>query len=465
MMSYPTEQEHETAAGLALRRFRPFQQFARTGTVGSVLLMLGMIVALAWANSPWAESYFGLWHAKVVIGGGGGALEYSLHHWINDGLMAVFFLLVGLEIKRELMVGELSSLRQATLPIVAALGGMLVPAALYVAINLDSDALRGWGTPMATDIAFALGVLQLLGPRCPVGLKVFLTALAIIDDMGAILVIAVFYTETIAVPALLLAGAALAGLAVLHGLRVRQLAPYLLLGVVLWVGVLGSGIHATVAGVLLALSIPVRTRIDAEQFSRLARSLIDEFDGTETGDLQVLTSKGQQEAIHALEGVSEAVQAPLLRLEHMLAPLVAFGILPLFALANAGVSLAGARAPWSSTAGLGVVLGLLLGKPLGITLFSWLAVRLGWSSLPREVTWRGLHAAAWLGGIGFTMALFIAGLAFEGPPRLDEAKLGILLASVAAGTIGWWLLRRALPPLEAPPARAPEPRSRRSDRD
>jgi NhaA family Na+:H+ antiporter len=419
-----------------------FQRFVRTGSFGSILLILALLLGLGWANSPWADGYFGLWEQKLAIRGGGSAFELSLHHWINDGLMAVFFLFVGLEIKRELLVGELSALRQATLPIVAALGGMIVPAVLYASINVGSDALRGWGIPMATDIAFALGVLQLLGPRCPVGLKVFLTALAIIDDMGAILVIALFYTDTIVVPALLVAGAALAALALLHRARVRYLAPYLLVGVVLWLAVLGSGIHATVAGVLLALLIPVRTRIDAAQFSELARSLIDEFDRTETGDLQVLTSKGQQEAIHGLERASEAVQAPLLRLEHMLAPLVSFAILPLFALANAGVSLAGAAAPWSSSVAFGIVLGLLLGKPLGITLFSWLAVRLRWSSLPREMTWRQLHGAAWLGGIGFTMALFIAGLAFGAGPRLDEAKLGILLASLAAGAIGWSLLRR-----------------------
>jgi len=441
----PHNPRAESAAAVALRRFRPFQQFAQSGSFGSILLMLAMVVALGWANSPWADGYFALWETKLAIGVAGGSFELSLLHWINDGLMAVFFLLVGLEIKRELMVGELASLRQATLPIAAALGGMLVPAALYVAVNAGSDALHGWGTPMATDIAFALGVLQLLGPRCPVGLKVFLTALAIIDDMGAIVVIALFYTETISLPALVVAGVALAGLVALHRARVRHLLPYSLLGAVLWMGVLGSGIHATIAGVLLALAIPGRTRIDAAQFSELARSLIDEFDHTETGDRLVLTSKGQQEAIHGLESASEAVQAPLLRLEQMLVPLVAFGILPLFALANAGVSLAGAPAPWSGSAGLGVMLGLLIGKPLGITLCAWLAVRLGWSSLPREMSWRQLHGAARLGGIGFTMALFIAGLAFEGSPRLDEAKLAILIASVVAGTIGWWLVRQALP--------------------
>jgi Na+:H+ antiporter, NhaA family len=401
-----------------------------------VLLLLGMAIALLWANSPVGESYFHLWETKLVIGRADSPITMSLQHWINDGLMAVFFLYVGLEIKRELIVGELSTLRQASLPIVAAIGGMVVPALIYVAINAGGDALRGWGIPMATDIAFALGILQLLGSRCPISLKVFLTALAIIDDMGAILVIALFYTSSLYNPALLWALVTLIVLIGLNKARVRHLAPYLLLGLVLWATVLASGIHATVAGVLLALTIPVRTRINAAQFSSLARSLIDEFDRTETGDLQIMSSKGQRDAIHGLESASEAVQAPLLRLEHALASFVAFFILPLFALANAGVSLDGARAPWTSAVGLGVALGLILGKPLGITLFSWAAVRANWSALPREVNWRALHGAAWLGGIGFTMALFIAGLAFERSTLLDEAKLGILLASLGAGTVG-----------------------------
>ncbi|MGQ0537904.1 MAG: Na+/H+ antiporter NhaA, partial [Gemmatimonadaceae bacterium] len=308
----------------------------------------------------------------------------------------------------------------------------------------QSDALRGWGVPMATDIAFALGVLQLMGPRCPVGLKIFLTALAIIDDLGAILVIALFYTSGVSGVALAVGAVTLAGLVSLNVFGVRHLAPYLALGVLLWLAVQASGVHATIGGVLLALSIPVRTRIDAAEYSALARDLVNEFDAAETGDLKVITSKGQQEAIHAIESASEAVQAPLLRLEHALAAAVAFGILPIFALANAGVDLSAARAPWTSVVGIGVMAGLLIGKPLGITLFSWLAVRKGWSTLPNEVTWKALHGAAWLGGIGFTMALFIGGLAFEGTTRLEEAKLGVLLASAAAGVVGWRLVRGAL---------------------
>jgi NhaA family Na+:H+ antiporter len=227
------------------------------------------------------------------------------------------------------------------------------------------------------------------------------------------------------------------------------LTPYLVLGFLLWLAVLNSGIHATIAGVLVALTIPVRTRIDSDEFSTLGRYLLDEFDRAETGDRSVITSRGQQDAIHGLESAAEAVQSPLLRLEHALAPFVAFVILPIFALANAGVALGDARAPWASTVGLGVALGLLLGKPIGITLFSWMAVRLGWSVLPRGVNWLALHGAAWLGGIGFTMALFIASLAFEGTPRLDESKLGVLLASGAAGIIGRHIVLRAIRPRTA----------------
>jgi NhaA family Na+:H+ antiporter len=400
-------------------------------------------IALAWANSPWSDSYFHLWAQPFAIGGSHAPLTLTLHQWINDGLMAVFFLLVGLEIKRELLVGELSSPRQAALPIAAALGGMVVPAALYATVNQGTPGAAGWAIPMATDIAFALGILQLAGPRVPVSLKVFLAALAIVDDMGGVLAIAVFYTREIDPLALLTVAGTLGLLALLNLLRVRHLGPYLLVGAALWAGVHASGVHATVAGILLALAIPVRNRIDAQQFSTRARELVHEFDQAETGDLRVLTSKGQQEAIHALETACEAVQPPLLRLEHALHGAVAFGIMPLFALANAGVALGAAEAPWQGRVGLGILLGLWVGKPLGILVFAWLAVRLRLATLPRDVGWRELHAVAWLGGIGFTMALFIAELAFAGTPRVDQAKVAILLGSSLAGAVGWGLLRRA----------------------
>jgi NhaA family Na+:H+ antiporter len=296
---------------------------------------------------------------------------------------------------------------------------------------------------MATDIAFALGVLQLMGPRCPVGLKIFLTALAIIDDMGAIIVIALFYTDNLSGPAMLLAAIALAVLVTMNKMRARRLTPYLLVGAVLWLAVLGSGIHATIAGVLLALTIPVRTRMNAADFPGVVRELLDDFERLHKVDLDVITNRAQQDAIHGLQSASMAVQAPLLRLEHALGQSVAYGILPLFALANAGVSLSAAQPPWAGPVGIGVLLGLLLGKPIGITLFSLLSVKTGLAALPHQVSWGALHGAAWLGGIGFTMALFIASLAFAGTPLLDEAKLSILLASVLAGIIGRTLVLRA----------------------
>jgi len=428
---------------LISRAVRPFQEFAQTGALGGVVLLACTVLALVWANSPWGASYFHLWEFEIAIGPASNPWVGSLHHWINDSLMAVFFLLVGLEIKRELLVGELASPRQAALPITAALGGMVVPSLLYALLNAGGPGARGWGIPMATDIAFALGVLTLLGPRVPIGLKIFLTALAIVDDMGAVAVIAVFYTQAIHGTALLLASLTVAALIALNVRGVRALTPYLVLGVLLWLALLWSGVHATVAGVLLALTIPSRTRINAEQFSERARSLIDEFDRAETGDLLVITSKGQQEAIHALRVTSVDVEGPLLRLEHSLQALVSYGIMPLFALANAGVSVAGAGALLTHPVTLGAAFGLIVGKPLGIFGFSWFAVRMGLATLPARVTWRALHGAAWLGGIGFTMSLFVAGLAFGTGSILDAAKVGVLSASTLAGIVGWWLLRRA----------------------
>ena len=429
------------------RVLRPFQQFAQSESAGAVVLLATAAIAVAWANSPWSASYFRLWNAPISVGPAAHPLTLTLQHWINDGLMTVFFLVVGLELKREFLVGELAAVRNAMLPVVAAAGGMIVPALTYAAINMQNPSARaGWGVPMATDIAFALGVLRLLGSRIPAGLAVFLAALAIVDDLGAVVVIAMFYTANLAVPYLGWAAAAFAGLLVLNRLGVRALSPYLAIGIGLWYVLHHSGIHATLAGVLVALMVPVHTRINAAEFSADMRGLLDEFDKAETGDLLVLTSKGQQEAIHAMEHESEGVQAPLLRLEHTLHPLVASGIMPLFALANAGVPLSGQDLGAGIGVAAGVAAGLVVGKPLGIFGASWLAVRLGWATLPTNVSWAMLHGAAWLGGIGFTMALFISGLAFAGSALQDAAKLGILGASVLTGIVGWVLLRRATSP-------------------
>jgi NhaA family Na+:H+ antiporter len=435
------------------RAFNPFQYFARTGSLSGALLLLSTVVAVAWANSSFSGTYFELLGKRIAIGPASHPLELSLLAWLNDGLMAAFFLLVGLEIKREFLVGELASARQAALPIAAAIGGMLVPAALYRVVNPVGEAAAGWGIPMATDIAFALALLTLLGRAIPLGLKVFLTALAIVDDMGAVVVIAVFYSGTPELVPLLLAVAALVGLIALNAFGVRQVTPYLVGGLLLWLAIHETGIHATIAGVLLALTIPSRTRINALEFSTRARELLAEFDQAETGDLLVITSKGQQEALHALERASEQVQAPLLRLEHGLQPLVQYGIMPAFALANAGVRLGGeADGPLVTSVTAGIIVGLVLGKPLGILLFSWIAVRLRLAALPSATSWGFLHGAAWLGGIGFTMSLFIATLAFR-EALLPPAKVGILAGSVIAGLIGIAVLLREG---RRPPPAAPE---------
>jgi NhaA family Na+:H+ antiporter len=398
---------------------------------------------VVWANSPWHASYFSIWEQRLAIRLEGLSLDLSLLTWVNDGLMAAFFLLVGLEIKRELLVGELASPRQAALPIAAAVGGMVVPAALYLSVAGTGDAAAGWAMPMATDIAFALGVLTLLGPRIPLGLKVFLTALAVVDDMGAVVVIAVFYTGSVHLVPLAVAAAAFGVLMVFNRLRVRNLAAYVVVGFVMWGALHESGIHATLAGLLVALTIPSRTRIDAAVFSTRARDLIEEFDRAETGDRLVITSQGQQEALHALEQASEQVQAPLLRLEHGIQQLVQYAIMPLFALANAGVRLVDRGGEMVGPATVGVFFGLVVGKPVGIFLASWISVRQGWATLPAATSWRMIHGAAWLGGIGFTMSLFVATLAFGAGSNLSAAKLGILAGSTVAGVAGALILIRA----------------------
>jgi NhaA family Na+:H+ antiporter len=425
----------------ALRTLTPFQEFFRTEAAGGALLVACAGVAFAIANSPAGGAYERFWATPVTLASGGHTLSLSIHGWINDGLMALFFLFVGLEIKREVLAGELTSPRQAALPIAGAIGGMLVPAAIYVLASGGGAAARGWAVPMATDIAFALGVLAIVAPNAPNGLRVFLAALAIVDDLGAVVVIAFFYSGEIAWPAAALAAGVMLVLAVLNLLGVRRLVPYLMLGVLLWYFVHESGVHATIAGVLLAAAIPTRTSINALEFSSAARNLLDEFERTETGDLLVLTSKGQQDAIARLERASEQVTAPLLRLEHELHSFSAFVVMPLFALSNAGVSLRGTSIDRVTFA---VMLGLLAGKPLGIAAGAAAAVWLRLAFLPRGVTWSALHGCAWLGGIGFTMSLFIAILGFEGSPLLDAAKIGILGASILAGIVGAILVRGSL---------------------
>jgi NhaA family Na+:H+ antiporter len=433
------------SAPLIERVLRPFQAFAHSAAGGGIVLLACAALALAWANSPWAAGYEHLWEVPLTVGVPGFGLTLSLHHWINDGLMAVFFFVVGLEIKREVLVGELASLRRAALPMAAALGGMVVPALLYALLNAGGPGAPGWGIPMATDIAFALGILALVGDRVPLGLKVFLTALAIVDDIGAVLVIALFYSHGLQADYLIWGAGVLLLLATANSAGVRNPWVYGLLGVVLWTLFLKSGIHATVAGVLLAFTIPARTRIDADDFVADARAALDDFESAGAPGTDVLANPRQQEAIQAIESAAEDVQSPLLKLEDKLHGLVSFGIMPLFALANAGVALGGpGRGGDGSAITLGIILGLVLGKPIGITLFSWLAVRTGFAERPAGAGWGALHAVSWLGGIGFTMSLFVAGLAFAEPWQLASAKMGILGASAVAGVVGFVLVRLSI---------------------
>jgi NhaA family Na+:H+ antiporter len=426
------------------RVLRPFQEFARVEAAGGLVLLACTALALVWANSPWARAYEALWHLPIAVSAGGSSLSMDLHHWVNDGLMALFFFVVGLEIKREVLVGELADLRRAALPIAGAVGGMLVPAVLYSIVAWDTPGASGWGVPMATDIAFALGVLALLGRRVPLGLKVFLVALAIVDDLGAVLVIALFYTAQISWIAL---AAGLGVVLLLLGAnRIGARSPliYALGGLVTWVAFLESGVHATIAGVLVAMTVPAWVRLDAPAFVDRVREATDRLAAAQARGRNVLKDDDQQHALHEIETACERAQAPMQRLEHALHPWVSFVVMPVFALANAGVPLADASgSALGHPVALGITAGLIFGKPLGITLAAWVAVRMGVASLPAGVTWRHVHGAGILGGIGFTMSLFIASLAFADGALLSVAKVAVLGASSTAGVVGFLVVRAA----------------------
>ncbi len=400
-------------------------------------------MALVWANSAWSPLYNTLWDIPLTVGIGATPLSKPLILWINDGLMAIFFFLVGLEIKREVLVGELNSLRAAALPVAAAVGGMVVPALIFALMNFGQPTLSGWGIPMATDIAFALGILALLGNRVPLSLKVFLTAVAIVDDIGAVLVIALFYTSHISL-AFLAAGAGLVGcMALLNRLGLRATQVYLVIGAAVWFCVLKSGVHATIAGVVCAMTIPARTPCRDQNFAAWARLLIGRYEKSHDPDQTILTNKKQLESLHELEVACRKADAPLIRLEHGLHPWVAFMVMPIFALANAGVGISGEMLPQLGHAlPLGIFAGLIAGKQIGVTLGALLAIRLGWAQMPQGMNLRHLYGASWLAGIGFTMSIFIANLALPGQEAaLETAKLGILCASLVAGLVGYLILR------------------------
>jgi NhaA family Na+:H+ antiporter len=419
------------------------ERFIHGATSGGIVLIVATIAALILANSAWSSMYHGVLASYAGITIGDYTLSKSVLHWINDGLMVLFFFVVGLELKREALVGELASPRHAILPIVAAIGGASVPAGIYVALNAGGPGADGWGVPMATDIAFALGVLALLGDRVPFGLKVFLTAVAVIDDLLAVLVIALFYSGSIDTGALGVGLGVLVMLALINAAGIRHTVVYLILGLIVWLAFLQSGVHATIAGVLVALTIPARNRIDPNAFRDRLRGLLDAFDQTEPGAARIIVDERQASVVSEIEAAASGVQTPLEKIQHALHPWVAFFIVPVFALANAGVTLSPAALSDGTPIVLGVILGLVIGKPIGITLATLLLVRSGITSLPRGVTWGQIVAVGFLAGIGFTMSLFIATLGFGSGAQLEAAKIGILGASLIAGLLGYALLWRA----------------------
>jgi len=451
-MSSPTSEPEGQRTGRAVstsprpfveRILMPFEEFAAIEASGGIVLLGGMLVALALANSPWAGGYAALWQTELGFSPAWLGLSRPLSFWVNDGLMAVFFLVMGLEIKRQLLAGQLASPRRAALPIVGATGGMIVPALLFLAANAGTHAARGWGVPTATDIAFTIGLMSLLGARVPLGLKVFVTALAIADDIGAVLVIALFYSHSLAWAQLAAAGAVMGLLVVANRAGVRSPSIFGLLGLGLWISLLESGIHTTIAGILLAAAIPARARIEPAEFLTYSGMVLDRFAEASRITNGPFTSEGQLERLHQLEEACKRAATPLQRIEHLLHPWVTFVVMPLFALANAGVSFADlGSGDLMPRVTLGVAIGLVAGKPIGIVLATWLAVRLRLAALPDSVTWAQMLGAGFLCGIGFTMSLFIADLAFGASTALAAAKLGILFASALAGMIGSALLAR-----------------------
>ncbi len=434
--------DHGTAPA-GMRGF--LQRFIHSEVSGSIVLLACTIVALVWANSPWAESYQHMLHLKAGVSWGDHSFALTLHHWVNDGLMVVFFFVVGLEIKREMVVGRLSSLDRAILPVAAAFGGMIVPALIYAALNVGTEGARGWGIPMATDIAFALGVLAMFGKRVPIGLKVFLMALAIADDLGAVAVIALFYTEKIEMGALIAAAILLVILAGAIKAGVKRVGILAILIVAFWAAVFTSGIHATVAGILVAMLIPVRAKMEPEEFISTVRNGLTRLEGSRLTRESMIEEGEQLDAIGEVWTAGARMYPPGLAFEHYLHPAQAFFVLPLFALFNAGVAIGGdVGSVLLTSEAMGVILGLFIGKQLGILGFTWAAVKSGKAHLPEGVNFGQVWGAASLAGIGFTMSLFVSDLAFDAPHLLASAKLGILFASLLAGIWGAFLLKRSL---------------------
>lgn len=429
---------------------RPLRRFASAEAASGIAMLAMAVAALVWANSAWGDAYTRLWSTVVSFEVGTVlSLELTMREWVNDLLMGVFFFVVALEIKRELVRGELADRRSAALPAIAALGGMIVPALIFLGFNAGGDGSSGWGIPMATDIAFAIGVLSLLGRRIPASLVVFLLSLAIVDDLGAIAVIAVFYTSSVSLGWLAGAAATVVGALVLRRQDVRSVVPYVVLAAACWFSLHEAGVHATLAGVAFGLLTPSRSFYDRSFFRLEVHSIVERVEHADVSTNNNIPSEDQEaeeaDALEALIDLATEVQPPLDRLEHRLIPWTGFVIVPLFALANAGVQLSGEElvAAFSEPVTLGVMAGLVLGKTVGVFLFAWAAVRLGLGKMPVGATWRQVGGVAMLAGIGFTVALFVTELAF-GPDQAafaDQAKVGILAASLVAGIAGYVTLR------------------------
>ncbi|GAB4334292.1 MAG: sodium/proton antiporter NhaA [Desulfobulbaceae bacterium] len=421
----------------------PFQRFVRKVATGGVLLFCSTVIALIWANFS-HDSYHSFWHAPLSLRLGPLEVTRSVQHWIDEALMTLFFFTVGLEIKRELLIGELASFKRALLPVAAAVGGMVLPAAIYAWFTYGTPGSRGWGIPMATDIAFALAVIAVLGHRIPIGVRIFLSALAIADDIGAVLVIALFYTQSISWPFLLAALVMLGGIVLANLLWVRYTLLYFLLGTGVWIAILGSGIHATVAGVVVALLIPAQGRYDTATFIRKVFRFLEKFDcdSEESCGHTVLINQRHLTIIQNIEHACHQTQTPLQRMLGALHSWVALLILPLFALANAGVYVAGMDvwAALSSPVSIGIICGLVIGKPLGIFACTFAASRALDAPLSHGVTWLHILGAGMLGGIGFTMSIFISGLSFTDPAFVETSKFGVLVGSMLSGGLGLALL-------------------------
>ncbi len=428
-----------TRALVAEQILGPTQRFFQKEASSSVLLLGFTAMALIWANSYIAETYHGFWHTKISIVFGSYHVSKTLVHWINDGLMSLFFFTVGLEIKREILVGELASPKKALLPVFAAIGGILAPGLIYIAFNFGSKTISGWGIPMATDIAFALGAIALFGHRLPVGLRIFLAALAIVDDLGAVFVIALFYTKEIAWNYLFICIFLTLCLAIANFLWIRWALVYAVIGIAIWFFILGSGIHPTVAGIVVSMFIPVRGRYDTDHFLQNVDEIMKQFQCEEQScGYSILLNQKHLNAVHALELACHDVETPLQRLIHVLHPWVAFMVLPLFVFGNAGVTLHGINFSEAAahTVSLGIFFGLVIGKPIGIVFFSYLAVKTEAAVLPQGVKWTHILGVGMLGGIGFTMSLFISDLSFSTPQLLDYAKIAILTGSILSAAAG-----------------------------